>query len=132
MVDILCTDIQLDFSQGDIKFDNDSDFKNISGVDNLKQAIIARLYTKKGDLRSQPNYGSTLHLLTGSTPDDDMLNLAGSYVYESLFYEPRIDEIEELTVEYRVVNGDDTLIIFLKAKTIETDVTFNLVIDYTL
>lgn len=132
MTSILGEDIGISFIKEDIVFDTDSDFKVTSGEDNLGQAIIMRILTKKGELHSHKSYGSYLYLLIGQAIDDNALNIASSYVFSALQDEPRISGINEVTVEFRQVDGKPTLVIFLKVATIDEDAELNLVINYNI
>ena len=132
MVSILGSDITIDFFEADIVYDSDSDFKVISEEDNLSQAIKNRLLTKKGELYSHVNYGSNLYLLIGQTMDSYALNLAGSYIYDSLSYEERITSVNELNLDFRLIDSIPTLIIFLKVTTQKDDTPLNLVINYNI
>lgn len=129
---ILGTDIQIDFSSNDIMFDSNSDFKTIADEENLKQAIKSRLITKLGDLKSQSLYGSNLYLLTGNQLTDQTKNVANSYIYESLQYEPRIKSIDNLTVDVVYINGKNVLAINLVVTSIANDVQTNIVLNYNI
>jgi len=132
MAEVLGSDIEISFIENDIVFGTNSDFKVIEDENNLAQAIIMRLLTNRGELRSHKDYGSNLYLLIGQNIDDSALNIASSYVYSSLGEESRIKTIDELEVDFRQINGKPTLVIFLKVTTIENDIELNLVVNYSL
>lgn len=71
-----------------------------SGRDNLAQAIIMRLLTPRGELTAlgHPQYGSRLHELVGDVNTETKRNLVRLYILETLQREPRIAEIENVTV----------------------------------
>jgi len=84
-------DIRIDSGQTeDLLVGSSSDFKTVSGNDNLAQAIVNRLRTAVGELELHPNYGSRLPSLIGTNPDDFTLPLARQHIRESLQQEPRI------------------------------------------
>lgn len=71
------------------------DLKLVSGRDDLAQAILNRLLTRRGELADlgHPNYGSRLHQLIGEPNTRRTQVLADLYIRESLAAEPRIREI---------------------------------------
>lgn len=48
------------------------DIETIQGINNLKQAITAKLLTRKGSLLLHPEYGSNLHNLFGKADETSM------------------------------------------------------------
>ncbi len=68
------------------------DLRTIDGRDNLKQAIILRLLTPRGEIAAlgHPEYGSRLHELIGRVNNDTTRNLVKLHILESLQREPRI------------------------------------------
>lgn len=89
-------DFKLDDSF-DTVINSSDDFRRITFSDNLKQSIIIRLKTAKGELALHPDYGSDLHQLLGTIPNVDTLALARLHVKDSLLQEPRIDSITKIT-----------------------------------
>lgn len=75
------------------------DLQTTSGRANLTQAIINRLFTRKGELTKlgHPNYGSRLHLLIGELNNLRARGLAEIYIRECLAQESRIAEIVQIT-----------------------------------
>ena len=71
------------------------DLATIGGRANLAQAIINRLLTRKGELRSlgHPDYGSRLYELVGEPNNIRVQGLAEIYIRESLAQESRIEQI---------------------------------------
>lgn len=74
------------------------DLETVSGRANLAQAIINRLFTRKGELArlGHPNYGSRLHQLVGELNANRARGRAEIYIRECLAQEPRIAEIVEI------------------------------------
>ena len=48
------------------------DIETVQGIDNLRQALTARLLTRKGSLLLHPDYGSNLHELFGKADEVSM------------------------------------------------------------
>ena len=123
------TDLALDFSTNDIEFSNNNDFELITEEENLIQAVSTRLLTLFGSLRTHENFGSRVYEIIGLPKDETTLNAAGSYVYQALEDEVRIKEVEEITVDFRVIDGNDFLAIFAKFLPIDSDVPLNLIVN---
>ena len=72
-----------------------------SGRANLGQAAVMRLLTPRGELAAlgHPEYGSRLHELIGAPNSATKRNLAKLHILEALAAEPRIESIEDVTVE---------------------------------
>lgn len=77
-----------------------SDMGKISQDDNLKQAVLIRLLTPRGELSAlgHPEYGSRLHELIGRQNTDTIRDLIRLFILESLQFESRIEEVITLTV----------------------------------
>ena len=77
-----------------------ADMGMISQGDNLKQAVLVRLLTPKGELSAlgHPEYGSRLHELIGRQNTDTVRDLVRLYILESLQLESRIDKVVTLSV----------------------------------
>lgn len=76
------------------------DIRILSGRDNLRQAIMARLLTPTGELSilGHPDYGSRLHEVVGRVNTETTRNLIRLYILESLKKEARVEKIELITV----------------------------------
>lgn len=70
-----------------------SDLATVEGIDNLRQAVVNRLLTRRGELAplGHPEYGSRLYELIGRPNSATQRNLAKLFVIEALSQEPRID-----------------------------------------
>ena len=77
-----------------------SDIATVSGSENLAQAIFLRLLTPRGELAGlgHPDYGSRLHELIGRENTETTRNLVRLYILQGLQQEPRISEIQKVTV----------------------------------
>ena len=71
------------------------DVRTVSGRENLAQAVVNRLLTRRGELArlGHPQYGSRLHLLVGEPQNARTRGLAEIYIRESLAQEPRIQAV---------------------------------------
>lgn len=78
-----------------------SDLGVVEGRANLGQALIVRLLTPLGSLTplGHPDYGSRLGELIGRENDDATRNLARLYTIQALRQEPRLRELNDLSVE---------------------------------
>jgi len=76
------------------------DYETIDGRDNLGQAVVMRLLTRRGELTElgHPEYGSRLHELLGAPNSETRRSLAKLFVLEALAQEPRIAKVLEVTV----------------------------------
>ncbi|WP_293023992.1 GPW/gp25 family protein [Moorena sp. SIO3I8] len=105
------------------------DLATATGLDNLAQAILNRLYTRKGELAAlgHPNYGSRLHLLVGEQNNNRLRSLANLYIRECLAQEPRIEEIKAIDFEPPSRQQRYTLVatLVLKAVGQETPLTLS-------
>jgi phage baseplate assembly protein W len=72
----------------------------VAGRANLAQALIVRLLTPRGSLAGlgHPTYGSRLGELIGRRNDTGARTLARLYVLEAIAQEPRVAELQALTV----------------------------------
>jgi len=84
------------------------DLSTVSERENLAQAILNRLLTRKGELAKlgHPNYGSRLHTLIGELNNTRMQGFAALYIREALAQEPRIQEVKQLTFAPPSRGGD--------------------------
>lgn len=76
------------------------DFELISGRDNLKQAIIMRLLTPRGELAhlGHPDYGARVHELVGAGNTETNRNRLKLFILEALDREPRIAKVVDVLV----------------------------------
>ena len=122
MADLTLTRLGIDImvnhiDDNDVKISPQNDFRVVSYRDNLKQAVLSRLKTARGELTLHPEYGSRLHLLLGQTPNTFVLGLAKQHVREALLQEPRIKTIDSIKCRYT-----DTLMTILSIEVIVTPI----------
>jgi len=77
------------------------DLAEVSGRENLAQALILRLLTMRGALTplGHPEYGSRLLELIGRVNDETARNLARLHTIEAVAQEPRVRKLLDLAVE---------------------------------
>ncbi len=82
-------------------FNYKNDLKLVDGSENLSQAILNRLFTRKGELENigHPEYGSRLFKLIGEPNNRRTKALCELYVRECLEEENRIKEIVDISIE---------------------------------
>lgn len=103
------------------------DLQTVDGRDNLAQAIINRLLTRKGELKSlgHPNYGSRLYLLVGELNNIRIRGKAELYIRECLAQEKRIEEVTQINFAPPVRDLDRNVLkteIFIKPKNTEEEI----------
>ena len=95
------------------------DLAVVSGRENLAQAIVNRLFTRRGELSKlgHPTYGSRLHLLVGEVNNTRTRGLAEIYIRECLGQESRIEKVTQVKIEPPSRGVDrDTLYITVSVK----------------
>ncbi len=139
--DLLKTDLKLtsrDFDQMtsdrefvDLKATARDDLQTVNGRENLAQAIINRLLTRRGELThfGHPNYGSRLYLLIGELNNIKQRAKAELYIRECLTQEPRIEVVKEVSFAKPNRQEDrDTLKVRIRLKPIGGGDEFSIVI----
>jgi phage baseplate assembly protein W len=115
-------DIRLE--DDDLKFSNNQDFSIVSGYDNLKQSIINRIKTIKGEYYN-PFYGSEIDKCYSKPIGQSLKNQMIGYIIEALNQEPRIKNKDKISVEF---DSDERLAtVNITVTPIDTNVTLNLV-----
>lgn len=93
-------DLVLD-AEGELVFQAGGDLASVSGVDNIKQAVIARLTTEVGELLAHPTYGTEIPDLIGMATPYNLNKLAEINVIRALNEEDRITNptVNKIAVE---------------------------------
>ena len=117
-------DVRLE--NNDLKFSNNQDFSIINGYDNLKQSMVNRLKTIKGEYYNE-FYGSELNKCFSLPINSSLKNQIIGYVIEALNQEPRIRKNNKITVEFVKENYINYAIIDMTVTPIDTDVSLNLI-----
>lgn len=96
----LGSDIQLT-SNGQFNFSSDSgDFAVTSGIDNIKQALMGRLSTKIGALKSRKSFGNPMISMVGSMYSAGFLTSLKVELASALQQERRIYAVRDFQVTY--------------------------------
>lgn len=109
------------------------DLDTYANADNLVQALVLRLLTPKGELAvlGHPTYGSRLAELIGELNTETIRNLAKLYTLEALTSDPRVKQVQSVTV--RQSKRDRTQVdIAVKLLAIDSDTALNFVFPFFL
>jgi phage baseplate assembly protein W len=138
------TDLRLDYALrggffedadlGDVRNRFHRDLAVTKGIDNLSQAIVNRLKTRRGELASlgHPTYGSRHHELIGEPNVDRTRNLIKLYVLQALRDEPRIERVLRADVRPEHDPPRDTVRIEIDARVLDHAEPLNLVVPFSL
>jgi phage baseplate assembly protein W len=87
------------FQISDLDISRTGDLGTVEGEDTVLQAIRHRLSTRRGELTElgHPEYGSLLETVIGEPNTEDTHRIIETLVRDSLQYEPRIENIIDLT-----------------------------------
>ncbi|MCE8426291.1 MAG: GPW/gp25 family protein [Candidatus Methanoperedens sp.] len=117
----------------DLLVNKKGDLQTASGRENLGQAILHRLLTRKGELGDigHPDYGSRLHELIGEPNNERTRELVRLYAKECISQEPRVQDIKSLTVSVQKGNQH---VVFLDVTVlpIKSNVPMNVVFPFYL
>ena len=86
--------------------DATGDVKTVYGHDNLIQAIILRLSTKKGTMPLHPDYGTEFYTLLGQRVTYDLINKLQVMMKTTINEEPRVKENSVTITSKDAVNFD--------------------------
>ncbi len=109
------------------------DLETLSGLDNLKQALMLRFLTPVGEMTplGHPNYGSRLFELIGELNTPTNRNRAKLFVLQALGDEPRVKEVLSVQVtQNRADPGRIDIDVWLTP--IDSDTPLNLVFPFFL
>ncbi len=115
----------------DLKATFRGDLETVGDRNNLAQAIINRLLTRRGELThfGHPNYGSRLYLLIGELNNVKQRAKAELYIRECLAQESRIELVKEVSFAKANRQEDrDTLRVLIRVKPIGGSDEFSIVI----
>lgn len=121
--------IDIRLEKNDLKFSNNQDLSLIRGYDNLKQAIINRLKTIKGEFYNT-YYGSELDKCFSLPISNTLRNQFIGYIIEALNQEPRIKSREEINIEFIKDNNQFYALINIKVVPIDSMHAMNIVFPF--
>lgn len=117
----------------DLLVNKKGDLQTATGRENLGQAILHRLLTRRGELGDigHPDYGSRLHELIGEPNNERTRELVRLYAKECISQEPRVQDIKSLTVS--VQKGDSHVVLLdVTVLPIKSNVPMNVVFPFYL
>jgi phage baseplate assembly protein W len=118
---------------GDLSINKKGDLQTVSGRQNLGQAILHRLLTRRGELADtgHPDYGSRLHELIGEPNNERTRDLVRLYAKECISQESRVQDIISLTVSVPKENPH-AVIVDVTVLPIKSNVPMNVVFPFYL
>lgn len=96
-------ELDLGLVGGDLAADENGDFLVFTGRENLRQALVHRVISDRGELLWHPNYGTLIRSLIGVVNGPTASTLAAKYVEATLRADPRVREVPSVVAE---VSGD--------------------------
>lgn len=90
------------------------DVQTVEGVENLKQALLARLLTPMGSLLLHPGYGSTIHDMIGRKNTVDNMRILEDEIVKTLKKDSRVENVtaESSYIEEDTYHGEFTVQLF--------------------
>lgn len=109
------------------------DLETVADRDNLRQALLLRFLTQRGELAilGHPTYGSRLYELLGELNIERNRNRAKLYVLEALAMEPRVGQVLSVKVTQNPAQRE-RMDIDVRLTPINSDVPLNLVFPFFL
>lgn len=86
-------------TNGLIEADSGGDMVLCEGLPNLRQALVHRVVTERGELMYHPGYGSLIKRLIGTVNGPTANILAAQYARAAVESDERIQEVAEATAE---------------------------------
>jgi len=80
-----------------VKTASGGDLQTISGLDNMKAAVLRRIMTTPGDVIHRPNYGVGLPLYQNAPNTAETRRQLASLIEEQLLQDPRIEDVESVS-----------------------------------
>ena len=118
----------------ELKNDGSVDLKIARGVNNLRQALVNRLKTYKGELSplGHPDYGSRHHELIGEPNIERTRNLIKLYILQALKNERRIEKVVSANVFAPHKPPRDTVRIELSIKIVGVALPVDIIVPFSL
>lgn len=110
----------------DFKVADNGDLDTMSGLVNIRNAILHRIITVPGTLAHRPNYGVGLPEFKGAPPTLAVQRQLAVRLREQLPLDDRIEAVTGVSVSYQDVSEPDTITIVVKVKLVGYgDATFD-------
>jgi phage baseplate assembly protein W len=116
----------------DLMVGKKGDLEKVSGRENLGQALLHRLLTRRGELAAlgHPEYGSRLHELIGEPNNENTRDLVRLYAKECILQEPRVKDI--VAIKASVRDDPSAVSLDITVLPVKSSVPMNLVFPYFL
>lgn len=85
--------------KSDLVVSDRGDLATVDDLDNVRQALIRRLNTTKGDLWAHPDYGNDVWALVSEPIDDNFKAQALANIKDCIAQEPRVKLLEVTAAE---------------------------------
>lgn len=117
----------------DLAVSRKGDLQVAAGRENLGQAIMHRMLTRRGELSDlgHPDYGSRLHELIGEPNNQSTRELVRLYAKECILQEPRVKDIVNLAVSVPPDNPH-IVVLDITVMPIRSNVPMNVVFPFYL
>jgi phage baseplate assembly protein W len=117
----------------DLQVTKSGDLMTVHGRQNLGQAILHRLLTRRGELAElgHPEYGSRLHELVGEPNNSRTRDLVRLYAKECIAQDPRIHEIARLAV-HTAADNPHVVLLDITVLPIKSSVPMNITFPFYL
>lgn len=96
--------VDLALVDGQLRPNEDGDLQLVSGRENLKQALVHRVTTERGELLWHRSYGSLVRSLIGATNGPSSALLAAQYVAAAMRADYRVRDVNNTLA---TVTGDE-------------------------
>ena len=83
----------------DISISGMGDIKTVSGLDNIKQALLNKMECYAGTLLENTNYGTILDQVIGSPGIPEKINQINTEINRTLLSDERVDTVDNIKVE---------------------------------
>jgi phage baseplate assembly protein W len=103
----------------------------VKGTENLRQALLHRLWTKRGTLTLHPEYGSDLHTFIGQKLNFALLAQIKLEAESTLRIDPRVEDIRNVAIKHIVEDNSVTLSMEILPTSLENMLDFIVNIDNT-
>jgi phage baseplate assembly protein W len=111
--DAFGTDILLN-ADGTLGLNGGGDFQSISGLDNLRQALVNALKTNEKELIYHPTYGTLVRRILGTVNGPTSTLLAAEYSKATIEADSRIQQVDSASA----VTVGDSITVYVFAETI--------------
>lgn len=99
----------------------------VKGVENLRQALLQRLWTKKGTLPLHPQYGSNLHEFIGKKLTAELIVQIELEMEVTCRIDPRVEDIQRVLTKHNPV--DNSVSVQLRIRPTSFDNMLDFIVD---